>query len=71
MDDGDVAGAVAILEVAKQDAPDDPRIFRGLAIGLLRLGRTAEARKAYERLIELRPGAPRDDDLRARFENDR
>lgn len=62
--DPEYVGLVNRLEETLARRPDDAQGQRLLANGLMRLGRWVEARKAYERLIEIAE-APIDPEVRA------
>jgi predicted O-linked N-acetylglucosamine transferase (SPINDLY family) len=52
---GDVAPAIAQFELALQLSPADPRLLRGLAAALQRVGLTAEAARLYQSVIAENP----------------
>ncbi len=53
--EGDVPGALAALQTARQLMPDDARAVLDLALLYDRTGRSEEARKEYEIVIQLQP----------------
>jgi Flp pilus assembly protein TadD len=54
-DTGDPAGAVATLEVARRLAPEEARIPSLLGQNLVKLGRTDEARVAFQAALAIDP----------------
>jgi predicted O-linked N-acetylglucosamine transferase (SPINDLY family) len=54
---GDLAGAETRARAAREGNPDDAEAARLHGVALLMLGRPREARPAFERAIELAPGA--------------
>lgn len=52
------AGAIAALQTAVKDAPVDAKAWYDLAFALRESGQLAEAAKAYERYITLKPDDP-------------
>src|SRR5690348_18501013 len=54
---GDLAGAEARARAAREANPDDAETARLHGVALLMLRRPDEAREAFERAIELAPGA--------------
>jgi tetratricopeptide (TPR) repeat protein len=55
--DGDLGSeALALLEQSAAERPRDPRAWRELAQAHERLGRGPDARRAYQRVLEIEPG---------------
>lgn len=52
---GDVAGQIAALEYARERAPEDDHVARGLADAYQRAGRTDDARRILDAILERRP----------------
>jgi serine/threonine-protein kinase len=63
----DLEAAYAAYRKASLLAPDDPVAFRALGLLASQLGRTQEARRGLARYLELAPGAPDTDRIRARM----
>ena len=58
MDDRDYETVVATLEPTLVDAGDDPAIHMNLGIGYRGVGRLEDAKKSYEKALELNPSDP-------------
>jgi len=58
IDTGDPQGAIPYLEIAKEQIPDDPRIYLTLGHAHRQLKQTAAAKNAYEKSLELEPKNP-------------
>jgi len=58
MDDRDYETVVSTLEPTLVDAGDDPAVHMNLGIGYRGMGRLEDAKKSYEKALELNPGDP-------------
>lgn len=58
MDDRDYDTVVSTLEPTLADAGDDPAIHMNLGIGYRGVGRLEDAKKSYEKALELNPSDP-------------
>jgi serine/threonine protein kinase len=64
---GRIDSALVLLERASERDPRSAAAWRGLGVVYERLGRSAEAVRAYRRALELEPQGPRAGTLRARL----
>ena len=55
---GQAEQATALYSQALAHDPRRPEALRGLGLALSRMGRSAEAARAFERYLERRPAAP-------------
>lgn len=65
---GDDAAAVPEFEKAAKLAPSEARVHISLAISLEKLGRIPDAVRAYRRFLEMDPGSPEAEKVRAHAE---
>ena len=65
---GELAEAYDTFRKAARANPQEPTAFRGMGLSASRLGKTREARRAFHRYLELSPGAPDAELVRARLQ---